>query len=353
MAFHQEHFKEDFGNAMEAYQEGIKKGQPLGHLELNFYSALVNSGYAHEGQAFRSIPEILPQIEKQRGEPFQHLPQDLPGAMKRFAGESSPEYTTLLDMYQTRGQDQGLNHTAKPGIQIMDHPVETIGGQKGAKSLEELAGRGAAIAGSGPTGTPSSTPKGDDAIHAELSKNNAKFDMFAARMESFNGHPAIREALDRAQKYGFDPQKAIHESLDKNPVLKESFLKIHKMFHEHIQPLMDRHMAQIDQLQDPEMRKQAQHSLYARMGRMDDAQNPWPDRHTVLDEKPENASRSVPSLGAVIGHLLNKLKELIFGRSAAASPSAPSADTANRSENAIMRNPETQNGPRPSMRRRP
>ncbi|MHB1266035.1 MAG: hypothetical protein ACYCY2_00360 [Acidithiobacillus ferriphilus] len=35
-------------------------------------------------------------------------------------------------------------------IQIIDEPTETIGGAKGAKSLEELAGRGAAIRGDGP-----------------------------------------------------------------------------------------------------------------------------------------------------------------------------------------------------------
>jgi hypothetical protein len=325
MPFEPANFKEDFGKAMEQYQQGMSSGKPAGHLELNFYSALTRSGYGHEGSAFSTIPSILPQLEKERGAPFEHLPKELPSAMKNFAGESSPEYAALMNIYQDRKSGQSL----------------------GNASTTELSA--AAAAPSASAGKPS-----DTAIHAQLSSNNAKFDMFTARMDAFNNHPDIREAHDRAQKYGIEPNKTIHEALDKNPALKESFLKVHKMFHEHIQPLMEDHMKQSNALQDPEMRKQAQEGLQARMENMDKAQKSWPDRHDITGEKPDNAAHGAPSLGAVIAHLLHKLKEMIMGRSPEHPQAGPAAEsTAKNTQTMTIQTAEVSNNQRPSMRRKP
>ncbi|MBU2853432.1 hypothetical protein [Acidithiobacillus ferriphilus] len=66
--------------------------------------------------------------------------------LRNFSLDDMPQELRNFVAQNRFGQEQKL--TAP--IQIIDEPTETIGGAKGAKSLEELAGRGAAIGGDGP-----------------------------------------------------------------------------------------------------------------------------------------------------------------------------------------------------------
>lgn len=171
-------------------------------------------------------------------------------------------------------------------------------------------------------------PHSDDAIHAQLIKNNNKFDAFAASMDAFNSQPAIREAHERAAKYGMDPKASIHEALDNHPNLKASYLNLHKNFHEHIQPAMEKHMELIGQMQDPDMKNRAMKSLQGRMEHMADAQKNWPDRDSVMKTQAENkqGQQGKPGLGDIIARFLAKLKEIITGKPAQAETAKQTSD---------------------------
>lgn len=210
---------------------------------------------------------------------------------------------------------------------INDEPTETIGGAKGAKSLEELAGRGAAIGGLSPTSaTPNPTDQDRMREIAELRKPMEKF---SAMQELFNHHPKVQEAMANADRYGMSKEAALHQALDQHSDLRQQFARLHEYFEKHVQPAMEKHMELAKQMHDPQLQRDAEGSLHARIQGMHRASAHWPDKEKVLSQDAGPAKQRQPGLGDVLANFLNRLYEKLFGKPATASAETQNAAKAN------------------------
>lgn len=203
------------------------------------------------------------------------------------------------------------------------NPAQRWGDVSSVDQIKANAGLGQSDAGK-PSST-MNTKSGDDAIYQQLSQNNSKLDMYAGLLESFNNQPEIKAARENAAKYGMPASAKIHEAVDQNPALKEQYLHLHKMFHEHIQPIVEKHADLVSQLKDPQQRMDATHSFTARSNRIMNAQKDWPDRDDVMKTEKTNTSKKSPGIGEAIAHILQKLHDLVFGKS---KPGAANKDAA-------------------------
>jgi hypothetical protein len=145
----------------------------------------------------------------------------------------------------------------------------------------------------------------------EIGALNKPISKFTAMQEMFNANPKVKEALESASKYNIAPQGALHQAMDKDPHLKNLFLRMHEHFEKEVQPALERQMELAGQLQDPQQRRDIEGTLHARLKVWHDRSKNWPN-HEDVAHGPQ-ATRK-PGLSDILLHFLRKVHEKIFGK---------------------------------------
>lgn len=146
----------------------------------------------------------------------------------------------------------------------------------------------------------------------ELEPLNKPLDKFAFLQERFNRDPQIQEAIQNAEKYGMTHKAAIHQAIDQNPGLQQQFQRLHDYYTRTVQPALDRHLEITSQLQDPQLRSDAEGALRARVQGMSQGAQHWPSPDTLAQPGAQASHKT--GLGDLLARFLQKILDRISGR---------------------------------------
>jgi hypothetical protein len=158
----------------------------------------------------------------------------------------------------------------------------------------------------------------------EIAELRKPMEKFSAMQEIFDHHPKVQEALANADRYGMSKQAALHQALDQHPDLKRQIVRMHEYFEQHVQPAMEKQLVLAREMNDPQLRRDTEGSLFAKLKGMHEAAQHWPDKDTVMGQNAGVAAQRKPGLGDILARFLDRLYEKLFGK-----PADPAADARN------------------------